>query len=394
MSDAHCPEATLAGLVTGRMVPPPAPEFLEAALAAARGHGLGALVHERLRTTCWQDLPESVRQRWWRAASAEAAAALWRDLHLRETLDRLAEAGVQPLIIKGAALAQTHYPSPGLRPRVDSDLWIADADRITLDRTLLGAGYEAPLSIDGDLIMHQTSYVRRSGDFGFALVYDVHWRISNGAAVVHSKAFDYALCASRAVEIKALGHHARTLADEHALLLACVHLVGHHAHEQRLIWLYDVHLLVEAMDGSCFRGFATMAEESGFAAVCKDAIRRSAGYFDTLSADAAAWCEEPESVREAAIPSIRLGYTTASEVLWSDLRALPSWSQRFGYVVQTAWPSATYMKRRYGIDRRWKLPFYYLKRLVRALAKLVRRPGAALPTAAAAAERGGRRRRR
>lgn len=99
-------------------------------------------------------------------------------------------------------------------------------------------------------------------------------------------------------------------------------------------------------------------------------------------------------MREAAIPSIRLGYTTASEVLWSDLRALPSWSQRFGYVVQTAWPSATYMKRRYGIDRRWKLPFYYLKRLVRALAKLVRRPGAALPTAAAAAERGGRRRRR
>ena len=377
MPDARCPETMLAGLVTGRIAPPRALDFLAAALAAARAHGLVALVHERLRATCWQDLSESARQLWWRAASADAAAALRRDLHLRETLDLLAEAGVHPLIIKGAALAQTHYPSPGLRPRGDSDLWITDGDRITLDRTLLGAGYEIPLGIDGDLIRHQTSYVRRFGDCGFALVYDAHWRISNRAAVVHSKALDYTFCASRAMAVKALGPNARALADEDALLLACVHLVGHHAQEQRLIWLYDIHLLVEAMDGSCFRGFATLAEESGFAAVCKDVIRRSAGYFDTRSTDAAAWCEEPESVGGAAVPSIRLGYATASDVLWSNLRALPSWSQRIGYVVQTAWPSASYMTRRYAIDRPWKLPYYYLKRLVCGLAKLGRRPGAA-----------------
>jgi hypothetical protein len=225
--------------------------------------------------------------------------------------------------------------------------------------------------------MHQRSYVKRSGDRALLHVYDVHWRISNRAAVVHSKAFDYASCASRAVEIAALGPNARTLADEDALLLACVHLMAHHAHDQRLIWLYDIHLLVAAMDGTRFRGFATLAEETGFAAVCKDAIRRSCGFFDTRSADAAAWCEGPGSAGGAAALSIRLGYVTASGVLWSNLRALPSWGERARYVVQTAWPSPSYMRRRYAVDRPWKLPYYYLKRLVRAFAKLGRRPGAA-----------------
>jgi hypothetical protein len=87
-----------------------------------------------------------------------------------------------------------------------------------------------------------------------------------------------------------------------------------------------------------------------------------------------AWLEAAELADTPASRPIDLAYGTRSEVLWSDLRALPGWSERASFLLQNLWPSRDYMMRRYAIDRRWKLPYYRVKRLVSGLEKLRRAP--------------------
>ena len=66
-----------------------------------------------------------------------AAVELLRKRELLEVLRALDDAGVAPLLLKGAALAYSIYPSPVLRPRADTDLLIPDDDRERLEQALL-----------------------------------------------------------------------------------------------------------------------------------------------------------------------------------------------------------------------------------------------------------------
>src|SRR3954447_14768707 len=54
------------------------------------------------------------------AVALEAA----REVDVQLVIEALAAAGIRAVLIKGAALAYTHYSRPELRPRVDTDLMI------------------------------------------------------------------------------------------------------------------------------------------------------------------------------------------------------------------------------------------------------------------------------
>ncbi len=172
-------------------------------------------------------------------------------------LAELAKAGIAPLILKGTALAHSHYPSPALRPRGDTDLLIPDVGpRLGRPRVLDRLGYARASGVTGGRSSrYQARLEPRHDPPAITHNLDVHWRINNSQILAKLLTFD-----ELAARPRRSPRSARTrarLCPVHALLLACciardtqravlsddrAYLGG-----DRLIWLYDFHLLVDPM---------------------------------------------------------------------------------------------------------------------------------------------------
>ena len=297
----------------------------------------------------------------------DVAMELARKYELVRVLESLAQSGIAPLLLKGAAMAYSLYPSPALRPRADTDLLIRAADRVATAGVLAELGYEKPNATSGELLTYQCGYVMRDR-FGIEHVLDVHWRVSN--TQMFSRSLDYDELTSRAVPVSALGDHARGLGPADALLLACMHRV-HHLHSpfhvegvepaggDRLIWLNDIHLLSNSMSLRELVEFARLADERGMRAVCRDGLLKARRCFDTRI---------PE---EVLLLLARAGSTERSEAhlragslrhLLTELRSLPRWQDRVTLLGEHLFPPTAYMLEKYAPGNRAWLPLLYLRR--------------------------------
>ncbi|MFN2164879.1 MAG: nucleotidyltransferase family protein [Anaerolineae bacterium] len=328
------------------------------------------LDRHRLVPLAWEHLgrlgggvPEPFRTRF-RTDSARLALGNDRlDSHLSATLALLVAAGVTPLVIKGSALGQTHYGHSGLRPRSDTDLLVAEADRDKAVDALLRAGFRQGGGIDGRLVTCQVVLVQEDPP-GFPHVYDLHWRISNRQAVAARLSYQELL--DRAIRVPALGPHARAPCAVDALLLACAHRAAHHADHERLIWLYDIHLLVESLSEAELDEFVTLAIDKQLSGICKAGIYRAQELFGTRHPALDAWLsagDPPEPLSRALLAGH--GHLGG---LGSDLRALNSWADQGRLLREHLFPSARYMRDRYGIRHRWLLPLAYGHRIVKGFA--------------------------
>ena len=84
-----------------------------------------------------------VRSRLERTAAATELRLDLLHRRLVESLDALEEAGIDAVVLKGAALAHTLYPDRGERPMADLDLLVARERAGEARRSLAGAGWRA-----------------------------------------------------------------------------------------------------------------------------------------------------------------------------------------------------------------------------------------------------------
>jgi hypothetical protein len=304
---------------------------------------------------------------------SRALAAALEGLRQREmvaVLDALAARGVRVLLVKGSALAYTVYREPVLRPRFDTDIFIRRDDRTTVAEVMTALGYARPHQVTGDLVMHQLDYLRKD-TAGIWHVFDFHWKLSNRHAVADTLSFDEVDATSE--EIKELGPHARGPSPVHALVIGCVHRVAHHSADERLIWLYDIHLLVEQLSASDVDAFVALARERSVTLICADGLRAAeralgtslpAGLIGRLTPAGAVAAAEPSAALLTHEPSL------ARELL-SDFKAV-GWSQRVRLVREHAFPPAHYMSATYMVSSRAWLPALCTHRLVRGAWRLLR----------------------
>ena len=174
------------------------------------------------------------------------------------------------MLLKGAALAHTHYVTPELRRRGDTDMLIRPRERIVAREVLRDLGYQ-PLNLtSGSFVSYQFS-VSKVDALGLQHAVDVHWRLSNRQ--VFGTTLSYDELAAAAVSVGDLA--ARAPAPVHALLLACMHRATHfgapffssgtETFGDRLIWLYDIHLLVTAMTAAQSEAFSRLAADRAWA---------------------------------------------------------------------------------------------------------------------------------
>ena len=298
------------------------------------------------------------------ARAVLADAAVLEELQRRELLavtNALARAGVQTLLLKGAALAYQVYPEPLLRVRDDTDLLIRPTDRDRAAEVLVGLGYDPAAENTADLATAQRHF--RHADRGrFAHPIDVHWRVTNPLVFADALPFDRTW--SRSVVIRALDP-ARGPCAVDALLLACLHRLAHHGDESSIHWVYDIHRLAATLTDQGWGEVVEQAAANRLSGACLQGLSRSAGAFGTIipagvlaRLAAGARPSEQEFVRPHIGPL---------RMLASDWRTLDSWSGRLRLLGAHVFPERAYMASKYGTRNPILLPLLYAYRALAGL---------------------------
>ena len=354
----------------------PASGLHEALLARSAYHGVQPLLNELLKLSDW---PPALLQHF---RDQAFQLAIWELQHQRQimaTLAALAKAGVQPILLKGTALAYSLYPAPVLRTRGDTDLIIESQTRARVDAALLELGFERDIAVSGELVSYQGCYTRADTG-GESHTLDLHWRINNSELL--SRLFTHEELLSQAQAAPSLGPFALIPSRVHSLLLACMHR-GSHKHNpyyvdgvahyggDRLIWLYDIHLLAGRLTPVEWDEFVRLAAGKGLRAICLEAMARAGGCFDTVY---------PEPVLAALAlaatgptePVARYLGGSRARQQWMDFCAISGSRNKLRFLRETTFPAADYMRHKYrgsGLD--W-LPLLYLHRALAGLLKKMR----------------------
>jgi hypothetical protein len=321
-------------------------------------NGLAPLVYAR--SPDWP-IRASLRGAAIRAAAGETS----RLSDVRTVLAAFEANGIRVLIIKGTGLAYDIYPSPELRPRGDTDLLIAKSDLDAVRTIMHGLGYTSPLTSGDTLAVRQQSFT------GGGHVYDVHWDVANSPIV--RDALPFAELLGRAIPVPRIASNALAPSHVDALLLACIHRVVHHHDIVRLIWLYDIHLLREAMSSEEHARFWRFAAERRIVKICERSIELAEEWFAAAPHDRASdWLTDSERSRDEPSAAFLDHGRTRGAVLTDDLKAL-SWRDRLRRIRELALPPVGFMRQSFPSAPTAALPALYVWRGARGVLRLLRR---------------------
>ena len=339
---------------------------LDALAARVRAGEAEPLIAEALREGVVGLLAYATRDE-----SDQALADLRRRLMLEESLRAsemrrvvgvLGEAGIRAVILKGSALAYTHYAEPWCRTRADLDLLVARTDRVASGRALAAAGYEPGDLVSGTWVMQQDLWERDLTP-GSTHMVDVHVEFTNRA--FFARHFPAADGLAHAVPAPFAGPHGWQLDAADALLFSCVHRVAHHSRDARLIWSSDIARQAARCSETDIRCLIERASRHGIAAICAH----------ELAAARAIWGGHAGAFSDDVIDELgRAGTRDASRAflapgrgpvgdLWLDLRALPSWRARTRLVLEHLAPPRSFMLRQPGVTL-GNLKWRYARRLL------------------------------
>src|SRR5262249_17075428 len=269
--------------------------------------GLVPLLARGVRRNGGDGWPADVRSELDAAFSEQVALEHLQRLEVARLLAGLADAGIRPLLMKGAALAYTVYPDPVLRPHDDIDLLIRETARDRAAKALASLGYAEIAEGGGELAFSQAHF-GITDRFGIRHTCDLHWQIVN--PVVFRGMVTFEELDAAAVAVPRLSPHARTFAPGHALFLSCVHRVAHHLDGDVLVWIYDIHLMVQGGSEKELARFEALATRAGACAVCARGLDAAVRYFGT---------RVPRAVSDALAAGAARGEASAA-FLRRDLR--------------------------------------------------------------------------
>jgi len=372
---------------------PPQPLDWQGLVKQAHTLGLAPLLYKKLDSVPWlAAIPEEPLRVLRDAYFTSAARNIILQSELEAIADRLAQAGIRVMVLKGAALANSLYGNIALRPMSDLDLLVRpdDVKRAidileNFDYVLVGTEADrldpfAP-SFTGELVFSKDSPVRAT--------VELHWQLIPAVTFRKATRLDTDKLWKHTAPLTIGMHEALQLTPEATLVHLCTHLGVHSFRHLR--GLLDVALLARELDAAQWERFAGLAEVCQVRTVTYVALTLAQRIFQAEMPPAVIKRLEPSKVRRSLIfrllrldnllhltdePGLTTGQAYLLRFLLSDSVAnslkmlcwlwLPDrawlqsrygnrhrslWRMRFTHIVQLL-SSAV----RYSLSRRWTSP--------------------------------------
>ena len=332
-------------------------------------HGISPLLYHRLNEAGhFHEIHEIIKNHLSQSHHQAIAATMFTNQELKTVYRLFANNGIEYLLFKGTPLSHTLYPEPYLRVRCDTDILFADkATTRKAYKLLLQCGYALPTAIEGELISQELCCYKRSKS-GFVHALDLHWNVNN---LLHfAGLFSYSELQSHSEHLSIEGEPASP-EPVYALLLACIHRVAHipYGEADRLIWLYDIHLLSNSFDDAAWEQLLQLTLEKKLAAVVLDGLEKSRRFLDTRLPEEVITALEAH--REVSIVKPRYQLPQWSYQL-NNLKSLPGWQSRLLFIRENLLPAPEYMYAKYRLKQPLLLPLLYIIRLFQGIPKLFR----------------------
>lgn len=337
MPDTYHPDLLLlATALIGRPVKLPGPSrpLAKRLLRSAGEHGVTQLLARRVREGSVHGFTDEERDTLNKSARSQAAYDLLLNEATSKTLDLLKAANVPALLLKGTPVAVLYYPDTYLRTRCDTDILIPTTDTQRAAGVLAAHGYQIS-GLGGRTYSSKQFSAVHVTERGFGSSFDIHWRLSN--RVLFRDLLQFDACWETRQSLPRLGNNAYTLSPADLLLHACIHRIAHgrNTERNRLIWLYDAHLMASSFSSEDFVRFRELAIEKGVGTLCQDALAMCQYYFRTSS---------PEGYLAALARNRRqeptAGLVKASKRKWAiaDLMALKTRHEKLAFAGELLSP--------------------------------------------------------
>ena len=243
----------------------------DALTACASQHGVSGLVDSHILRS--SEVPPTVRDR---AARRQAVAGLWQ-AHLLDILESavtpLAKRAVSVGALKGPVLAARLYPPGCMRHCIDLDLLVREEDLDRAIETLSGAGYAPDSGPAAEYLRRYGHHIHltRPGVPPIELHFCAY--AGFGVAVPTSALFDRA-----GAFTLPNGSSVLVPGPEDEFIYLATHAAGHSF--IRLMWLYDLKLLLEKNPALDWTQVASRAATWGVASPVAYATRLLQSWFD------------------------------------------------------------------------------------------------------------------
>lgn len=266
------------------------------------------------------------------------------------------------LVLKGAALTLTLYNGTGLRPMDDLDILVHPDDVLSLLTALQPHWYTwLQNEVQPGMTLAYANEIALFGQVAGAGIVEVHWSPFDSLHHQQAVNWDWVWEASQYVTLDGLS--VPVFQREAQLLHLCGHLALHHSHHRQLLWMHDIAaLLHQESQHMDWERLLALAAASDLVLSVRSTLARVCSLW-TLPI--------PEEVlhRLGAMPVSRqeessfLSRTAPKRPVvqrfWTDLLALPAWRERWRFALGHLFPTASYMRQRYGVKRSLFLPLAY-----------------------------------
>ncbi|MDX2477662.1 MAG: nucleotidyltransferase family protein [Gammaproteobacteria bacterium] len=291
-------------------------------------HGVDILLYTQVHAGTVTGLSETLKKNLKSRVYTQVVHDMALNDATQKLLDLLATNQIPALMLKGTPVAFLYYPDTYLRSRCDTDIYIDEYDLKRTAELLSAHNYE--LSGLGTRKHSSKQFVAaiESVQKQF-LHFDMHWMLSN--RVLFRSTLPFKECLQSSQPVAGLGSNAHALSITDLMIHACIHRIAHgrNTERNRLIWLYDIHLMAEAMGDTGLDLFLVKAKQKSITVLCADALKTCQAIFNTSLPEHFLADLKTDSKRE---PSAQLIKASKLRWAWEDLRTLPGVSEKIAFV--------------------------------------------------------------
>lgn len=279
---------------------------------------------------------------------------------------KLSNANIDFIVLKGEALAHRLYPESYLRSRCDADLLFRSEEASNEAWKILKAeGYQKANTLQGKFVGYQFNCSKKLGE-GLSNDLDIHHKISDYLWLANKLPFEELY--AEAEDLKIGDQTVQTTGTVHSLLHNCIHRASNLTlnQENRLIWLYDIHLLCGQLSEYEWSRLVELAKGKSLAFIVYEGLRTSQEMYQTEIPD-----EVSSSLRDAGNKEDHpFGKTRKRWRLYLyDFIQNKGVLNKACQIREHLLPRTEYIETKYPKATKLTLPYYYMKRLFSGLGK-------------------------